>query len=343
MCTSELASTYLPFWRWSRGKIYFKDEIWFQYPASIPFLSSFYPFFLATSYCQKFLKINQSFILFFYFILFHFLIGSFLCLHSLIHIGFPLITALFGSLSLVYSAYFIKPFTPAAVYTHAWVLGALGGGKFGAFCFGMAILGGYWPTLVYIAPALIIWHPILIFGILLAIPQLIPFLWYWPKSVRAGVKHDPNFGKVPLWRYLDLILPNRIQNTINGVFWPEMAMYCGLIPFLAISSMKLNGWLMLMVSSFFVRIQRIPARSLYIFSIGLIMLSLNSHITFPILFIQGWLLLENSNIYPHFPFCQWWDKPSSLDYSDISKWPGFTGYMTGTKTAGYVGGFSLRG
>ena len=340
MCTSELTSTFFPFWRWSKGRIIFKSDMYYPYPACIPFLSIFYPPNIVTSYIASFIKsIDNQFKLFSLCILLHFLFGSILAYYALLTYG--VIIALFGSISLMYSAYFVKPFTPCAIYTHAWVVGALSGGKIGAICTGMAILGGYWPTLVYILPVLLVLHPSNTLGLLIGLPQIIPFLWYWPKSVRAGVKSDPNIGKVPLWRYLDLILPNRTQNTINGIFWPEMAIYMGLVPILVLFFHLRSIWLTPCLLSFLITIQRIPARSLYLFSFSLIMLALQAKITWPILILQAWLLLENNRIYPHFPFSQWWKKPSEHDYDNENRWPGLTGYISGKKTR-YAGAFALR-
>ena len=338
MCTSELASTFFPFWRWSKGRIILKSDMYYPYPVCIPFLSSFYPPNIITSWISQFLSMDNAFILFSTQIIGHFLFGSILAYYALLPYGE--MTALFGAISLMYSAYFVKPFTPCAIYTHAWVVGALTGGKLGSFCLGMAILAGYWPTLIYILPVLLVIHPSNILGLLIGLPQIIPFLWYWPKSIRAGIKPDKTIGRVPLWRYLDLILPNRIQNTINGVFWPEMAIFCGVCPILILANGKLGAWMIPLILSAFVKIQRIPARSLYLFSFSLIMLLLKSNIPIGLLILQGYLLLENSKIYPHFPFCQWWKKPSEHDYEDETKWPGLTGYISGKRMT-YKGGFSL--
>lgn len=341
LCTSELASTFFPFWYWSKGRISFKSNIYYEYPACIPFLSSFYPTHLITSFLSRFLGPDNAFILFIAHILGHYLLGSVMAYYALL--GYGETAALFGALTLTYSAYFIKPLTPCAVYTHAWVLGAIGGGSFGAFCLGMAILGGYWPTLVYILPVLLIWHPETSWGVLLGLPQIIPFLWYWPRSVRAGVKPDDS-GKVPLWRFLDLFFPDKYQNSINGVFWPEMAMYMGIAPLLI---WKASWWWLPLLSAFLITtsilpgVQRISARALYLLTFSVAFLTVPDVVHYSFLILQGFLLIQNSSIYPHFPFCQWWKKPSEHDYNTIN-WPGFTGYMTNEHKTNYRGGFALK-
>lgn len=342
MCTSEIASTFFPFWHYSAGRIIFKDHLYYRYPACIPFLSSFYWWNIFSGWISRrwSLSLDNAFKIYAMGILLHFLLGSILAFFSLSSYG--LLAALFGALSLTYSAYFIKPFTPCAIYSMAWMPGILLGGWKGACCLGLAILGGYWPTacfsFVLLAFAWSSW-----WGILLGLPQIIPTLWYWPRSIRAGAKFDLNFGKVPLWRYLDLILPNLTQNSINGVLWPEMAMYAGLAPFLALFS-KPSGWMIVMVSSLFLKIQRVPARSLYLFSFALVMMSLNAKINLTVLIIQAWLLLQNSDIYPHFPFCQWWKRPSEMfrEMRLSASWPWFTGYLQGQHVIKYSGGFCLK-
>lgn len=339
LCTSELASTYFPFWKWLRGRIVFKSDIYYPYPACIPFLSSFYPTHLITSFLSRFLSVDNAFRLFSIHILLHSFLASILAYFMFLQFT-DSNTALFGSLSLGYMAYAIKVFTPAAMYSMAWIPGCFIKGWFGAFSLGMAILGGYWPSLVYMVPFIVISNPGTILGALIGIPQIIPFIWYWPKSVRHKQKLDKNFGRVPLWRYLDFVFPNRTQNTINGVFWPEMAMFIGIVPILMRNFTIL--WVSTLLVSLTVQIQRIQARGLYLLSFSLIMMVMNN-IPWWLISIQAWLLLQNADIYPHFPFCQWWDKPSQI-YKKYPEtlWPNWTGYLTGKHIKWYEGGFSLK-
>lgn len=340
MCTSELASTYFPFWRYLKGRILFKDHLYYPYPASIPFLSSFYPTQILTSFIGRFLSLDGSFKLFSWHILIHSFISSVLMYFALIQWYEPR-TALFGAFSIAYMAYSIKPFTPSAMFTMAWVPGCLINGFMGQLSLGMAVLGGYWPILAYIMPFLGLANPQCLLGLLIAIPQILPFLWYWPKSIRHKQTLDKQFGRVPLWRYLDFIFPNRTQTTINGVFWPEMAMFCGLIPLL-ISNITLI-WGIAMLVSLTVQIQRIQARALYLLSFSMVMMALKDNLPWWIVLLQAFLLLQNSEIYPHFPFCQWWDRPSKLyKKHKEDQWPNWTGYLKEKFVKTYVGGFSLK-
>lgn len=342
MCTSEIASTYFPFWRYLKGRILFKDKLYYPYPACIPFLSSFYPTYILSSFLSQFLSIDNSFRLFSLHILAHSFLSSVLSYFMFLQ-WFNSTASLMGAISIGYMAYSIKPFTPSAMYTMAWIPGILIGGKIGVLSAFMAITGGYWPILVYILPFVaVMTFKSLLIGSILALPQLIAFLWYWPKSVRHKQVIDKQFGRVPLWRYLDLVLPNRTQTTINGVFWPEMAMYIGIIPFMTLNNIKCL-WVCGLLVALTIQIQRIQARSLYLMSFSLVMMAISNRIEWWMVLVQAWLLLQNADIYPHFPFCQWWDKPSKLyqKYED-HVWPNWTGYLKEKFVKSYIGGFSLK-
>jgi hypothetical protein len=68
-------------------------------------------------------------------------------------------------------------------------------------------------------------------------------------------------------------------------------------------------------------------------------LSLLSDI-FPVIVLQMFLLWKNRDIYPHFPFCQWWRKLEDFKFEG-KEWPNNTGYMNEEHHHDYFGGFSL--
>lgn len=256
-----------------------------------------------------------------------------------------------------------------------WMPGMLLDGPISGISFGMAILGGYWPTLLYFAPvailAQILWYPEwwwLGLGVLIGLPQIIPFLWYWPKSVRARKTGNPgSFGSVPISRFLDLILPNRKRTFINGILYPESAMYMGLLPLALLPFGNSGFWLVMaiailgMLGLFQSITPRIPARFTHLFTFslvwiatdGLTRLHLAENWLWTILVLQAWDLLQNSTVQPLWPFTEWWRKPSAywgarpkLSVEAESKYnpdfPYFTGYITETPTPGYTGGFALQ-
>lgn len=347
LCTSEVASTFFPHWIWMgrqlRAGIFpAQDDIYYKYPGSIPFLASFYPPYLIASFLASFLSIDRAFRCYVYFILLHFLLASVL--------AYNLFGNLFGAITLAYAGYVIKPNTPTFVFTATWVPLALKGGVWGAFGWCMALLGGYYPILVYVLPLICLLQPLsFVGGVFMASSQLLPFFGYFRRSVRMTEKVDKNFGKVPLLRFFDLINPIRHIGTTNGVHYPEMMMYMGIAPFF-ILKFSLT-WIplfcsILIISGLFFSIQRIPARALYLLTFCIAFLAVEN---FPvshqqsILIIQSLLLLLNSDIYPSFPFSQWWDRPSKL-YLKKPKaynWPHLTGYLKGERISEYQGAFRL--
>src|SRR5689334_11652183 len=136
LCTSELASTNFPFWLWMGKKWRWRDEIYYRYPACIPFMSMWYWPSVLVSKLTRWMNQDNSFRLYAYFILAHYLLASFIAYKLL---------GIFGAITLTYAAYCIKPQTPSFVYTMTWIPGIFLGSYFGAFSLGMSVLGGYWP------------------------------------------------------------------------------------------------------------------------------------------------------------------------------------------------------
>lgn len=338
LCTSEVMTTNFPHWLWMGRKWRAKDDIYYKYPASIPFMSMWYwPNVVVSKIASK-LSLDGAFKLYTYFILAHYLLASFIAYK---------VFGLFGAITLTYAGYSIKPQTPSFVYTMCWMPGALLGGWFGAFCFGMAILGGYWPILVYFVPVAL-WElgwGFSAVGVLLGLPQIIPFLKYWPKSVRSGQETDRQLGRLPVSKFLDLIKPTNSVSVINGIHYPEVAMYMGIAPLFI---WHLSWWwvatsiCILVLCGAIPSIQRIPSRALYLLTLCVCFLGYPNPMDSPqtclsILILQAYLLLRNASIYPSFPFSQWWSNPSQLypkgDY---------TGYLENKSINVYRGGFCLK-
>lgn len=345
--TSEVASNFYPFWKWSGIQKWpvWKDNIYYLYPASIPFLSCFYiP-------SVVFLKINTAFRVYAYLILLHYLLGSFLAFMALKQY-FSEWVALFGAISLVYNAYNIRLQTPCFSFTSCWLMGVLHP-DIGWFCLGMALLGGYWPIVLTASPILLL-NPSCLWGVLIGLPQIIPFLWYFPKSIRAKKRYDKNWGRMPIWRYF-------FRSTIpeNGmIHYPEYSFGVGICAVLCIFSCIFVNisvynhiWLLIAMVGFigsqgYLHFDRIPARWVYLVSYSLICgacVALGGVIggggaILPLLVIQMAFLWKNRTIYPSFPFSQWWRKEHKFEGTD---WPNNTGYWNGVGHQNYYGGFSL--
>ena len=329
LCTSEIASTNFPFWSWMGRRWQLTDSLYYKYPACIPFLSMWYPPNVIAAFIGRFLNEDLRFKFYVYSILSHYLLASFIAYK---------VFGLFGALTLTYAGYCIKPQTPSFVFTMCWIPGMFLEWPLNAISASLAILGGYWPILVYLLPIVsVMSFKALFVGITLALPQIFGFLWYWPKSVRA-IQVVVDCGKAPFLKFLDLIRPTSSVAPTNGVHYPEVEMYMGIAPFFIFHP---SWWWIplvysvLTISGILKPIQRIPARCCYLMTLSICFLS--HGLKFPLVLIQAFLLLRNASIYPSFPFSQWWRKPDDL-YPDGD----YTGYLTDVKKNDYKGAFSLR-
>jgi len=351
-CTSEMATTFFPHFVWfgrtlAKGKFPFKDEIYYKYPGAIPFLASFYLPQIILSLSVYKMSLNLSLKIYTYFILSHFILGSLITYYMFLRWCDPPV-ALFGAVTLFYSGYSIKIQQPTIIYTMAWIPGIFFDGPFGILSMAMALYGGYYPILIYLMPFIIVIHTkTVLLGILFALPQLIPFLWYYLKSVRLWAKDLS--GKVPPWKLWEFIIPVRNRTHTNGVMFMEMQMYTGIAIFFIWFSHS-RFWLvlvfaLLVATGSAMKWDRIPARALYLATLALAVLATDGlHLSgidpVAILLLQAALLLFNLDIYPSFPFTQWWRKPS--EYYKSYVYPG-THYLKETKSKPmYQGAFSLK-
>jgi len=344
-----------------------KDQIYYQYPGCIPFLATFYPPNLVGAFVSSFVRPDSAFVLFQLIVNLHYLLGSVLWYLVFSQWTTPVI-ALFGALTLTHAAFMIK-IQPCVVYTVNWLPGILLDGPLGMVSVVGAILGGYWPYLVYFLPMSLVarlWWGLDIWwqigGVFLSLPQIIPFLWYWPKSVRAKAVTTGNFGQVPFHRFLNLIKPDGMSKYINGVLTQEMTMYVGFIPVIFACFSQSGAWWVLILAGLGMlgvipSIGRIPARWTHLFLFALVWLAVSgmTRLNLPwmgawgLVVLQAYMLLENRRELSYWPFTEWWKKPSEFwgakskrtsGYSP--QFPYFTGYMTEDETPGYTGGFALQ-
>lgn len=339
LSTSEIASTNFPHWIWMGREWRATDNLYYKFPASIPFLSMWYWPNVLLSKVARIFSLDAAFKLYTYFILFHYYIASLIAYK---------VFGLFGAITLTYAGYCIKPQTPSFVYTMCWIPGMFIKGWFGIFSAGMAVLGGYWPILVYVLPVAAIVMPASLIGLILGLPQIIPFLKYWPKSVRDHQRIDLKFGRVPWWKLSGLIRATSNVSLTNGVHYPEVAIYIGIAPLFIF---HLSWWWVPLIISLLISfgilppVQRIAARVLYLASLCLCFLSTQGilsskdlHLVYALTLIQALCLLRNNSaIYPSFPFSQWWKRPSQLYPAGD-----YTGYLENRKINDYRGGFCLK-
>ena len=359
LSTSELLSKHFPHWihlgRELRKFRFPAKDNYFVYPACIPFLSMFYPPHLLSAFLGSFFRLNNAFRILVYSELIHYLLCSFLSFRMFSQ-WYPAEIALFGALTLTYMAYSIKLINPCIVYTIAWIPGMFIHGYMGSISLGMALLSGYYPVLIYIFPFAVYLNPVCVLGVILGLVQLIPMLWYWPKSVRHKTKISRRFGSVPAWRFLDLVMPGYVGQ-VRRLFHPESVMFLGWIPLLFIPFARSRAFFiclaMVIISTGVIKpLFRNPCRALYTFSFFLVWLAVSglfySALTpkqvLLLTFIQAYCLLANNRIYPMFPFTEK-VRPSSYWFGrksyDKTAYTYFTGYITGDSVPRYEGGFSL--
>lgn len=337
LATSELLSTYFPSWiNQTRGEKH--DHYYWICPNAHPVLSTYYPIQLARLVPIPWRSLDTLFKVFTRNLALHSLLGS---------IGYYLLilswsspeVAMFGAITLTYSAYNIKQ-QPCFIYTIAWFPWLLLGISIhsillSSISFGMILLAGYYPigiqaTLIAALASVwwdspLTWIPI---GTLIGLLQLIPFLRYLPKTIRTN--KVSSIGKVKLSHLLTLIFPGLNKPKDVG-FW-ETSCYVGIVPVMLIvydalrpNSITSGAWA-LGVASYFLAmgafskwLPRIPARWLWTFQFSLGWLAVSSlhHLSltgawvWSLLAIQAYdLWYHNHGLLPTRPFCELPNRPS---------------------------------
>ena len=364
---SELLSTFYPSWLYI-GRQARKFQSWRLEPCywlnfhAHPVLSSYYPPHVLTAWISSFLNLNSAFVLLTRTILVHFVwmsIGWYLLFQTWTT---PLI-ALFGALTLTYSGYNVKQ-QPCIIYTISWFPWLLYGITtnnifIASLSCGMTFLSGYYPlgiqTLGISGLASLLWGRNLLwvpFGILIGLPQLIPFLRYLPKTIRTKT------------------------NEVISVHSWEKAFYPG-IPVIILAFFSTSRvWPLLIVGGLLSLgllskyLPRISYRWLFTvqFCLGWMAVNGLANLMGPmpaytsvlaLLFIQGFdLYWHNSSLIPTLPYAELsktplrafkcsltaflqanlkpWERVSGLPY------PLFTGIVNNIKTLGYCGGMQLK-
>ena len=379
---SELLSTFFPTWvwqgrEWSKWRIPKYDPHYWIVAYAHPVLSSFYPFSVLSGFISNFMGIDTSF---------DWLVCTMLGHILFAFIGWYKFTGLFGAITFTFAAYNWKQ-QPCTQYTLAWFPWLLLGVStnnwwLSSLSFGMILLAGYYPIgiqCVAIAVlASLLWHTNLLWvpiGIVIGLPQLIPFLRYLPKTIRAN--KVSNIGKVPWYHPLSLIIPKLFRHNLNGVGFWEMAYYVGIVPIIIMASsanMLISRAWMLAVVSYFLMIgvgskwlPRIPARWCFTFQFSIIWMSIsclsNMHFSNRILvllcLIQAFdLWLNNSSLLINHPYTELYNKPSWAFNTRLTRYlkenlhadervsglpyPLFTGHINSFRTLGYSGGMQLK-
>lgn len=386
---SELLSTFFPTWiwqgrEWAKGKVPKYDPYYWINAHSHPVISTYYPFGIFTSVLgsknAKF-KISSAFSLLVTSLGVHVLFGLVGWL-MVLSVSYSTSIAIFGATTFILAGYNWKQ-QPCFQYTVAWFPWILYGIAtnnviLAGISLGMMILAGYYPIGVQCGlisllaalswggpPAILLFIPI---GLLIGAVQIIPFLRYLPKTIRANKVSD--IGKVPWWHFGSLVFPKAYRFNINGVGYWEMSYYVGLVPLMTIWYTRSRAvWIyafaiLLMMGVCGKHLPRIPARFSYTFQFGLIWcavtglqnLALSSPVVALLCLIQGYdLWLNNAPLLVNHPYAELYNPPSRAFNTKLTRYlkdtkerisglpyPLFTGHINELRTIGYCGGMQLK-
>ena len=349
MATSELLSTFFPSWIHLGRRQKHDPYYWLNFGAH-PVLSSFYPPHFLSAVIGVRLKIDSAFRLLLFSMLGHLLFAS-VGWFSFLRLWTDPLIALFGAVTLTYQAFNLKQ-QPCLIYTLGWFPWTLHPNPIvSCIAVAMMILAGYFPYAVYLLPVTFLAHIWLFgeincfFGILLAAPQIIPFLRYLPKTIKKMGE-----GRLGPW---------------------ELKFYFGLTPIVILFvTLKLLYLIVLVpiLLSFCLKkwlprgYQRMWIWSVYIamiFCVQAMMDIQNQTVLFTIITIQAFdLWLHNSQLLPPRPFCELPIRPSKAFNTKLTRylgenldpdarvsglpWPLFTGHINKFKTLGYCGSMQLK-
>lgn len=331
MSTSELLSTFFPSWlfigRHLRAGRSWKNEpcYWLNFH-SHPVLSSYYPVHVLTALLGTFLSLNSAFML---------LARSVLLHHLFMNIGWYLFfrqttdesTALFLSIAISYCAYFLKQ-QPCLMYTIAWFPYTLMKGWFSCIALGMMVLSGYYPLMIYLVPFTMVFNPLSLLGIVIGLPQIIPFLRYLPKTIYKDIDKNPNVGPT------------------------EKNFFFGITPLiLAITNFSYYYLLLpLPIILSYLKITRIPMRVFVIALVGFFLILRQTHVGYPFIILLCLELWIYNRLLPPPIYSELYNKPSLAFNNKLTKFlsgnecrvsglpfPLFTGIINNIKTLGYCG------
>src|SRR3990167_3758504 len=358
LATSELLSTFFPTWlwqgrEWAKARIPRYDPYYWGNAHSHPVLSTYYPPSILSSFIGSFTPIDTSFKILLWSLASHYVL-CFAGYYWLFHSFSGVLPSLFGAITITFGAYSLKQ-QPCIIYTLAWFpLTLYQDPMISSIAIGMMILGGYYPFAIYLLPiatmAHILWYneAWLIIGILLGLPQLIPFMKHLPQTIK------------------------RVNDKCEESPAIERRFYVGIIPIMLLPLSTSRIWPLVVMSALFSLglfkdiFPRVHERWLIVlqFCIGWMAVSaLNSLNLAPIplailVSVHAFdIYWHNRECFPPRPYCELWQKPSrafntpltlylekNLGDDKVSglPWPLFTGHINKLKTIGYCGSMQTK-
>lgn len=380
LARSELLSTFFPSWiHLGRGEIKHDRYYWGNYRAH-PVLSPYYPAHrVLARVAMGFQSLDSRFRLLVLHNSLHALFSS-IGWYLLINLWGSTCVALFGSITLTYSAYNIKQ-QPCTLYTIGWfpwiILGIVTKTLWlSSLSFGMVLLSGYYPlgiqcflmallATLFTTPLDFLW---IVYGTVIGLPQLIPFIRYIPNTIRVNA-HD-NIGRVSWWNIMvELLCPQRLS--LSGVGYWEMAFYTGITPIVlcllypSTMLLLLSIIILLMMGLFSSFLPRIPARWSYSFQVilglsamaGLRQANLPRSVVLALCVLQALdLFVHNSPLLITHPYSELPNRPSFAFNTKLTRYfgkhrdgkvsglpyPLFTGHINQIRGLGYCGGMQTK-
>lgn len=357
--TSELLSTYFPTWiwqgrEWSKGRIPKYDPYYWGNAHAHPVLSTYYPpsiFLSAISTAGS--KLDRIFRHYLCFLLVHYVVGCVAWFWLFSQHSTPRIS-LFGAITITFGAYALKQ-QPCIIYTLAWFpLSLYQNPLVSTTAIGMMLLSGYYPFAIYLMPVSIISHILwyqeawLLFGIIMGLPQLIPFIKHLPKTIK------------------------RMNDKCEETPSVERRFYVGVVPILLLIFSKSSIWPLTIASAVFALglgksiFPRIHERWLMVLQFCIGWSSVSALTNLNLTNIQLILLValhafdlywHNRECLPPSPYCELWRRPSRAFNTPLTRfleanlgdykvsglpWPLFTGHINNLKTMGYCGSMQTK-
>lgn len=217
----------------------------------------------------------------------------------------------------------------------------------------------------------------ILLGLLISLPQLACTARYLPRSVRAHSTYQAKVerGNMPLTHLRHLLYPPS-PCQIDGLFYPEYAMYAGLLtPLLALLSSSWHQWAALLTFTLLAMGSRtplfrlthwlwgrIPARFCYFISltVGFMAIDGLSHLPAQLqwgaLFLIALdLCLTNPRLWPMEIYTERWAKPQEAYWNPLTRYlsgkvcrvsglpfPNRTGQIQSIRPIPYAGGMALQ-
>ena len=358
LATSELLSTFFPTWlwqgrEWAKGKIPKYDHYYWNNACAHPVLSTFYPPSIISSYLGSKMGLDRAMVFFIGTLTVH-ILGGFLAWYILLSGAFEPLLSIFGAITLTFGAVSLRQ-QPCIIYTLVWFPWTLQQDPIvSAIAVGMMLLAGYYPFAIYLLPIAVAAHILwfqeawLLLGIIIGLPQIIPFLKHLPNTIK---RLDDKCEESPPWerRFYVGVIPIMLLPWSTSRLWPLTVMSC-------LFALGVGKHLFPRVHERWLIVVQFCVGWMAVS--GLNNLGLSDKAYAILLFLHTFdIYWHNKELLPPRPFCELWKRPSCAFNTPLTKfleanlgdykvsglpWPLFTGHVNRLKTIGYCGSMQTK-